>query len=45
MSLVIVPRAIRVDGWILRRSPPRPAVEADLFAKPEDKEAAESEEG
>jgi hypothetical protein len=31
MSLVIVPRATRVNVWILRRSPPRPAVEADLF--------------
>jgi hypothetical protein len=26
MSLVIVPRATRVNVWILRRSPPRPAV-------------------
>jgi hypothetical protein len=32
MSLVIVPRATRVNVWILRWSPPRPAVEADLFA-------------
>jgi hypothetical protein len=43
-TLVDVPGAGCVHVRVLGRTPPRSAVEADVFAKPEDKDAAKSEE-